>query len=192
MNTSVLDTINRGQGVSEILAVNDHEFLVIRTRQQVQPANAPQAPTRRRSARSISPARRMSLGLTSFPPERCRRVFPVKDPVHRSARSGLQSCTDDSEKVEGLAWSDLPDGRHVPLRNQRQRSEPEPRHSNLCLCLTLHSSTSKSSSFRYLSILHGWFQGHEIPNSGLKPNRENIVLGSATFKRCREPAALCF
>ena len=28
----VLDAINRGQGVSEILAINDHEFLSSRTR----------------------------------------------------------------------------------------------------------------------------------------------------------------
>jgi hypothetical protein len=33
----VLDAINRGQGVCEILAINDHEFLVVERERQISP-----------------------------------------------------------------------------------------------------------------------------------------------------------
>ena len=43
----VLDAINRGQGVSEILAINDHEFLVIERDNRSNLQTPPQAPTRK-------------------------------------------------------------------------------------------------------------------------------------------------
>jgi hypothetical protein len=42
-----LDAINRGQGVSEILAINDHEFLVLERDNRSNLQNPPQAPTRK-------------------------------------------------------------------------------------------------------------------------------------------------
>ena len=43
----VLDAINRGQGVCEILAINDHEVLVIERDNRSNLQNPPQAPTRK-------------------------------------------------------------------------------------------------------------------------------------------------
>jgi hypothetical protein len=43
----VLDAINRGQGVSEILAINDHEFLVVERDNRSNLQSPPQAPTRK-------------------------------------------------------------------------------------------------------------------------------------------------
>src|SRR4030095_11255713 len=44
----VLDAINRGQGVSEILAINDHEFLVLERDNRSNLQTPPQAPTRKK------------------------------------------------------------------------------------------------------------------------------------------------
>src|ERR1044071_4825230 len=43
----VLDAINRGQGVCEILAINDHEFLVVERDNRSNLQSPPQAPTRK-------------------------------------------------------------------------------------------------------------------------------------------------
>src|SRR5262249_50516712 len=43
-----LEAINRGQGVSEILAINDHEFLVIDRDNESNLQSPPQAPTRKK------------------------------------------------------------------------------------------------------------------------------------------------
>ena len=43
----VLDAINRGQGVCEILAINDHEFLVVERDNRSNLQTPPQAPTRK-------------------------------------------------------------------------------------------------------------------------------------------------
>src|SRR5499426_941462 len=43
----VLDAINRGQGVSEIVAINDHQFLVIERDNRSNLQSPPQAPTRK-------------------------------------------------------------------------------------------------------------------------------------------------
>ncbi len=70
----VLDAINRGQGVSEILAINDHEFLVVERDNRSNLQTPPQAPTRKKSTRLISTAPRTSRELTPFPPARCQRI----------------------------------------------------------------------------------------------------------------------
>lgn len=43
----VLDAFNRGQGVSEMLAINDHEFLVVERDNRSWLAASPEAPTRK-------------------------------------------------------------------------------------------------------------------------------------------------
>ena len=43
----VLDAINRGQGVCEMLAINDHEFLVVERDNRSFLQSPPQAPTRK-------------------------------------------------------------------------------------------------------------------------------------------------
>ena len=43
----VLEAINRGQGVCEILAINDHEFLVVERDNRSNLQTPPQAPTRK-------------------------------------------------------------------------------------------------------------------------------------------------
>ena len=47
MNTLRVDAINRGQGVSEILAINDHEILVVERDNRSNLQTPPQAPTRK-------------------------------------------------------------------------------------------------------------------------------------------------
>src|SRR6185503_21302991 len=44
----VLEAINRGQGVSEILAINDNQFLVLERDNRSNLQSPPQAPTRKK------------------------------------------------------------------------------------------------------------------------------------------------
>ena len=70
----MLDAINRGQGVSEILAINDHEFLVIERDNRSNLQTPPQAPTRKTIYKiDINGATDVS-GLTPFPPAHCPRT----------------------------------------------------------------------------------------------------------------------
>jgi hypothetical protein len=115
-----LDVANRGQGVSEILAINDHEFLVIERDNRSWLADAPQAPTRKwiyridltgatdvtgvtLPATGALPAGIVAVGKSVF--------INLLDPDF-----GLQNhdAKAIAEKIEGLAWGpDLPDGRHL-------------------------------------------------------------------------------
>lgn len=112
----VLEASNRGQGVSEILAINDHEFLVLERDNRSFLQTPPQEPTRKKifridltGATDISQTTGLPSG--SLP----AGVLPVKkslfidllDPAY-----GLKPAI--PEKLEGLAWGpDLADGRHV-------------------------------------------------------------------------------
>jgi hypothetical protein len=72
----VLDAINRGQGVCEILAINDHEFLVVERDNRSFPQTPPQAPRRKTiykinltgatdvSSTAILPAGALPAGVT--------------------------------------------------------------------------------------------------------------------------------
>ena len=112
----VLDAINRGQGVCEILAINDHEFLVIERDNRSQLQTPPQAPTRKtiykidlNGATDVSeiaglPAGALPVGVT---PVSKQLFINLLDPE-------LNLAATIPEKIEGLAWGpDLPDGRHV-------------------------------------------------------------------------------
>ncbi len=112
----VLDAINRGQGVSEILAINDHEFLVVERDNRSNLQTPPQAPTRKTiykididGATDVSevdslPAGPLPLDIT---PVKKTLFIDLLDPAFNLAPT-------IAEKIEGLAWGpDLPDGRHT-------------------------------------------------------------------------------
>jgi len=112
----VLDAINRGQGVSEILAINDHEFLILERDNRSNLQSPPQAPTRKTiykinlaGATDVSgieslPAGALPIGVV---PASKTLFIDLLDPAFNLAPS-------IAEKIEGLAWGpDLEDGRHV-------------------------------------------------------------------------------
>jgi hypothetical protein len=112
----VLDAINRGQGVSEILAINDHEFLVVERDNRSNLQTPPQAPTRKTIYKiDINGATDVS-GVDSLPagplPE---DITPVKKTLFIDLLDpAFNLAPTIAEKIEALAWGpDLPDGRHV-------------------------------------------------------------------------------
>ena len=114
-----IEAANRGQGASEILAINDHEFLVLERDNRSWLAAEPQAPTRKwiyridiAGATDVSgmtlPSGTLPMGIQ---PVRKELFINLLDPDfglhHNDARA-------IAEKIEGLAWGpDLPDGRHL-------------------------------------------------------------------------------
>ena len=122
----VLEAINRGQGVSEILAINDHQFLVIERDNRSFLSAAPQAPTRKKiykiditGATDVSHTQCLPgiecLPSAALPPG----VVPVAKSLFIDLLDptfGLQNNDANAiaEKIEGLAWGpDLPDGRRL-------------------------------------------------------------------------------
>lgn len=111
---------NRGQGISEILAINDHEFLVVE-RDNRSYLTTGEAPTRKDIFKiDINGATDVS-NITGLPatgslpvgvvPVTKSSFINLLDPVF-----GLQLNNGNaiSEKVEGLAWGpDLPNGNHL-------------------------------------------------------------------------------
>jgi Esterase-like activity of phytase len=111
----VLEAINRGQGVCEILAINDHEFLVLERDNRSNLQTPPQAPTRKKIYKIDLTGATDVSAIDSLPAGALGAVVPVAktlfidllDPVFNLAPS-------IAEKIEGLAWGpDLEDGRHV-------------------------------------------------------------------------------
>jgi len=114
-----IEFANRGQGVSEILAINDHQFLVAERDNRSWLSAEPQAPTRKwiykidlSGATDVS---NMTLPATTLPVG----VVPVQKSLFINLLEpdfGLQNndARAIAEKIEGLAWGpDLPDGRHL-------------------------------------------------------------------------------
>src|ERR1044072_6862613 len=112
----VLDAINRGQGVCEILAINDQEFLVVERDNRSNLQTPPQAPTRKTIYKiSLTGATDVS-GVASLPAGALPAgVTPVtKELFINLLDPDLNLATTIPEKIEGLAWGpDLPDGRHM-------------------------------------------------------------------------------
>lgn len=112
----VQDAINRGQGVCEILAINDHEFLVVERDNRSNLQSPPQAPTRKTIYKiDLNGATDVS-GIDSLP----AGALPVAvTPVSKTLfinllDADLNLAATIPEKIEGLSWGpDLPDGRHV-------------------------------------------------------------------------------
>lgn len=112
----VLEAINRGQGVCEILAINDQEFLVIERDNRSNLQSPPQAPTRKKIYKiDLSGATDVS-GINSLP----AGALPA-GVVHVTKTLFIDLLAPEfnlvptiAEKIEGLAWGpDLEDGRHV-------------------------------------------------------------------------------
>jgi hypothetical protein len=111
-----LEAINRGQGVSEILAINDHEFLVIERDNRSNLQVPPQAPTRKKIYKiDLNDATDVS-GTPSLP----AGALPATiTPVTKTLFIDLLDASFNlvptiAEKIEGLAWGpDLKDGRHL-------------------------------------------------------------------------------
>jgi hypothetical protein len=125
-----LDAINQGRGVNDMLAVNDHEFLVLErdNRSLVPtPPNAAQTPNLKRIYRidlnkpgltdvsdvASLPATSAELAALSIVPVTKTLFIDLLDPSYKvNATQTIKDVV--AEKVEGLAWGpDLPDGRHV-------------------------------------------------------------------------------
>jgi hypothetical protein len=115
-----LDFANRGQGVSEILAINDHEFLVLERDNRSWLADAPQAPTRKWIYRidltGATDVTGITLPATGALPAGVVAVakstfINLLDPDFGLHNNDARAI---AEKIEGLAWGpDLPDGRHL-------------------------------------------------------------------------------
>lgn len=112
----VLEAINRGQGVCEILAINDHEFLVIERDNRSNLQTPPQAPTRKKIYKiDLSGATDVS-GINSLPAAALPAgIVPVTKTLFIDLLAPeFNLIPTIAEKIEGLAWGpDLEDGRHV-------------------------------------------------------------------------------
>jgi len=115
-----IDKIGAGQGVSEIVAVNQHEFLVVERDNLSWLAAAPAQPVSKKiykidvngasdvSNEAALPAGALPAGVT---PVAKTLLIDLLDPAFGL---NVRDANAISEKIEGLAWGpDLPDGRHV-------------------------------------------------------------------------------
>ena len=114
-----IEAANRGQGVSEILAINDHEFLVLERDNRSWLAAEPQAPTRKWIYRidltGATDVSGMTLPSGTLPagiqPVHKELFIDLLDPDFGLQNNDARAI---AEKIEGLAWGpDLPDGRHL-------------------------------------------------------------------------------
>jgi hypothetical protein len=112
----VLDAINRGQGVCEILAINTHEFLVVERDNRSNLQTPPQAPTRKTIYKiDVTGATDVS-GVASLPAGALPAgITPVSKQLFINLLDAdLNLAATIPEKIEGLTWGpDLADGRHV-------------------------------------------------------------------------------
>lgn len=126
----VMDAINQGRGVNEMLAINDHEFLVLerdnRSLVPTPPGNAA-SPNLKRiykidldkpgltdvSGIAGLPATAAALAAQKIVPVDKTLFLDLLDPAYKvDATRTIKDVI--AEKIEGLAWGpDLPDGRHV-------------------------------------------------------------------------------
>ena len=123
-----VDAINQGRGVNEILAINDHEFLVLERDNRTlvpTPPNAAQMPNLKRLYKIdlAKPGLTDVSGVASLPataaelgtivPVSKTLVLELLDSAYKvDATRTIKDVI--AEKIEGIAWGpDLPDGRHV-------------------------------------------------------------------------------
>ena len=112
----VLEAINRGQGACEILAINDHEFLVIERDNRSNLQSPPQAPTRKKIYKIDLTGASDVSGIASLPAGALPAgVLPVNKTLFLDLLDPAFNLTPTiAEKIEGLSWGpDLADGRHV-------------------------------------------------------------------------------
>ena len=128
----VVDAINQGRGLNDLIAINDHEFLVVerdnRSRRPT-PPNAVQTPNLKRIYKiniagatdvSLEPSLPASgaalagLGITPVTKTLFLDLLDASYVVDVSTAPPQTIRDVIAEKIEGLAWGpDLPDGRHV-------------------------------------------------------------------------------
>ncbi len=111
-----IETIGKGQGVSEILAVDDHQFLVLERDNRSNLPGSTAGPTKKqlwlidiKGATDVSDVASLPAGAlpTSIKPVSKTLFLDLLDPAY-----GLEPTI--AEKLEGLAWGpDLRDGRHL-------------------------------------------------------------------------------
>ena len=123
-----VDAINQGRGVNEMLAINDHEFLVLERDNRPMaptPPNAAQSPNLKRIYRidlraatdvsgvDVLPETGAALADLGITPVTKALFIDLLDPSYKV--SDTQTIKDVvAEKLEALAWGpDLPDGRHL-------------------------------------------------------------------------------
>ena len=123
----VMDAVNQGRGVNEILAINDHEFLVLERDNRTfvpTPPNQAQSPNLKRIYRIDldKPGLTDVSGIDTLPqgaldpsiiPVTKTLFLDLLDPSYKvSATQTVKNVI--AEKIEGLAWGpNLKDGRHV-------------------------------------------------------------------------------
>ena len=123
----VMDAINQGRGVNEMLAINSHEFLVLERDNRTMvptPPNTAQTPNLKRIYKIdlATPGLTDVSGIASLPagaldpsivPVTKTLFIDLLDPAYKvSATQTLKDVI--PEKIEGMAWGpDLKDSRHV-------------------------------------------------------------------------------
>lgn len=122
----VMDSITQGKGVNEILAINDHEFLVVErdNRSLVSPNAAAFSPADSGLKRiykidlntpGLTDVSGYDVLPTSFVPVTKTLFIDLLNPsyeVNNVTHDTIKSVI--AEKIEGLAWGpDLPNGHHV-------------------------------------------------------------------------------
>jgi hypothetical protein len=112
----VIDAINRGQGANELLAINDHEFLVIERDNRSNLQSPPQAPTRKTIYKIDLTGATDVSGVNSLPVGALPAgIIPVQKALFINLLDPVFNLVPTiPEKLEGLAWGpDLEDGRHL-------------------------------------------------------------------------------
>jgi hypothetical protein len=115
-----VEAINRGQGVSEILAINDHEFLVVERDNRSWLSTEPQAPTRKKiwkinitGATDVSTITALPAGAlpTGVIPVTKELFIDLLDPTFGL---NLNNANAIAEKIEALTWGpNLASGNHL-------------------------------------------------------------------------------
>ncbi len=129
----VIDAIGKGRGVNELLAINDHEFLVLERDNQTNiptPTGAPPEGVPGKSTPAEKTIYRIDLNElnggalptdvanqdtlpATFTPVKKHLFIDMLNPAYQvDATHTIKDVV--PEKMEGMAWGpDLPDGRHV-------------------------------------------------------------------------------
>ncbi|HKB11568.1 MAG TPA: esterase-like activity of phytase family protein, partial [Vicinamibacterales bacterium] len=125
-----VDAINQGRGVNEMLAINDHEFLVLERDNRTRLASPPTTPNLKRIYKidlrkngpndvtdvsdvvSLPETGAQLAAANIVPVKKTLFIDLLKDVYKVDATHTIKDVI--AEKIEGLAWGpDLPDGRHV-------------------------------------------------------------------------------
>jgi len=113
---NIRTVLNRGQGTCEILAINDHKFLVLERDNRSNLQSPPQAPTRKKIYKIDLTGATDVSGVESLPAGALpATIVPVgKSLFFDLLDAAFNLAPTIAEKIEGLAWGpDLEDGRHV-------------------------------------------------------------------------------